>query len=193
MWIALLAAAFAADDTIRARGDEVGPCEPPAERCAMLVATVEAVSDREPEEDPELRVVDVTIDVRDLKLAKRSDTLVLRLAIPAAAMPPRPPTPVVEAPAIALLGAPWSTMNLPIDGGTILHSDGSSMTVAYADYSAPKRAAAFDAAITAAGWESTFKSDDGGMFSHTYSHHQETLTFSAMELAGRTTLSITRF
>ncbi len=194
MWVAWMAAAVAADDTIDARAEAINACVPAVDGCVMIVSTASAMTVGPKSADAESRVLDVTIDVRDLKRLKRSDELVLRLAIPRALLPadPEPEPPPVEVPTTAL-SAPWSTMNLPIDGGTILRSDGWSMAVVYADYCAPKRASEFDAAIVAAGWESTFQSDDGGMFSHTYSHNEETLTFSAMELAGRTTLSITRF
>ena len=193
MWTTWLALAFAADDTITAHADAIAACEPPAVGCVMLAATASAMAVGAPTDGSDQRVMEVTIDVRDLKRLKRSDALVVRLAIPSSVLPPEPEPPPVKLPSIAALSAPWSTMNLPMEEGTVLHSDGSSMTVAYADYSAPRRAREFDAAIVSAGWQSTFQSDDGGMFSHTYSRNQETLTFSAMERAGRTTLSITRF
>ena len=99
----------------------------------------------------------------------------------------------IEAPKSTGLSEPWSGMGLPIGDGSLLYSDGQSMTLSYGGYSAPLHARDFDEALLAAGWTSTFQSDDGGMFSHVYSHNSETLTLSVVEAAGRTTLSITRY
>lgn len=87
---------------------------------------------------------------------------------------------------------PWTGMSLPIDNGSVLYSDGTTVTITYSGGSVNDLAGKYEGAIKGAGWSETFKSTDGGMVTVTYSKDGGTLTLAVMEAMGTATVSLTK-
>jgi hypothetical protein len=87
---------------------------------------------------------------------------------------------------------PWTGMNLPIESGSVLYSDGTSCTVTYSGGNVNDLAGKYEAAIKGGGWNETFKSTDGGMVTVTYSKDSSSLTLAVMEAMGTATVSLTK-
>ena len=90
------------------------------------------------------------------------------------------------------LSDPWTGMSLPIDNGSVLYSDSTTVTITYSGGSVTDLAGKYEAAAKAGGWSETFKNSDNGMVTVTYSKDSSTLTLAVMEAAGTTTVSMTK-
>ena len=90
------------------------------------------------------------------------------------------------------LTAPWTDMSLPIDDGSVLYSDGTSVTITYAGGAVADLAGKYESAIKGQGWSETFRSDDAGMVTVTYSKDSSSLTLAVMEAMGTATVSLTK-
>lgn len=90
------------------------------------------------------------------------------------------------------LSDPWTGMSLPIDSGSVLYSDGTTVTITYSGGSVADLSGKYESAIKGAGWTETFKSTDGGMNTVTYSKDSNTLTLAVMEAMGTATVSLTK-
>jgi hypothetical protein len=87
---------------------------------------------------------------------------------------------------------PWKAMNLPIEGGTVVYSDGNTISVTYSGGNAAEIGKKYAAAIKGAGWSETTQSEMGGMFSGTYAKDGGTLALAAAEAMGTVTVSISK-
>jgi hypothetical protein len=87
---------------------------------------------------------------------------------------------------------PWTGMSLPVDSGSVLYSDGTTVTITYQGGTVADLSSKYESAIKGAGWSETFKSTDGGMNTVTYSKDSNTLTLAVMEAMGTATVSLTK-
>lgn len=87
---------------------------------------------------------------------------------------------------------PWTGMSLPVDSGSVLYSDGTSVTITYSGGSVNDLATKYEDSIKSQGWSETFKSTDGGMVTVTYSKDSSSLTLAVMEAMGTATVSMTK-
>jgi hypothetical protein len=90
------------------------------------------------------------------------------------------------------LSDPWTGMSLPVDSGSVLYSDSTTVTITYSGGSVSDLAGKYESAIKGGGWSETFKNTDNGMVTVTYSKDSSTLTLAVMEAAGTTTVSLTK-
>lgn len=87
---------------------------------------------------------------------------------------------------------PWSSMNLPIDDGSVLMSDANTITVTYTGTTVDAVAGKYEQALKDAGCSEQFRSADGGVVSATYQKDGATIGMGVTEGAGMVTVGITK-
>ena len=90
------------------------------------------------------------------------------------------------------LAAPWDGMNLPIGDGSVLYSDATTTTVNYNGGTVGDLTGKYDEAVKGQGWAESSRADVAGVTSITYSKDTSTLTLSVSEVAGMTSVVITK-
>ena len=133
----------------------------------------------------------VALDLRALRRLRRDDDLVVLLHIPRSVAENSDGRPAPD-PYSVPLTAPWTTLGLPIDGGSVLYSDETTATVAYE----PARplaalAEAWTHALEVAGWHVTFTNTDDSMITRTFAQENAMITFAILTAGGVTTVSVT--
>lgn len=90
------------------------------------------------------------------------------------------------------LSDPWTGMNLPVGDGSVITSDGTILTVMYQGGTVAELTGKYDEAIKAGGWTESFKSDEGGVVTISYSKDGGMLTMSGVEAMGTVTVSMSK-
>lgn len=92
----------------------------------------------------------------------------------------------------ASLTDPWSGLNLPIGDGTVLYSDGVSLSVTYSGGDAAALGAKYDEAMKAAGWSQTFQTSDGSSYTATYGKDGGTISLAVTSSGGTTVVGMAK-
>ena len=87
--------------------------------------------------------------------------------------------------------APWTSMSLP-EGGTVIYSDGSTLSMNHADGSPEALAGQYSTAIEADGWTLEYDLSSDGSFNKTYTKGGETLVLSVLLNEDDTLVALTK-
>lgn len=90
------------------------------------------------------------------------------------------------------LTEPWSSMSLPVDGGSVLYSDATAVTITYTSGSVADIAGKYESAIKGGGWSETFKSTDNNTTTVMYGKDGGSVTLVVMESLGAPMVSLTK-
>ncbi len=84
---------------------------------------------------------------------------------------------------------PWSSMGLPMDGGSVLYSDSTTLTATYSSGSVADIGKKYEDAVKAAGWTETSRTEMMGVVA-TYSKDGKTLSLSVTDAGGLLSASL---
>jgi len=90
------------------------------------------------------------------------------------------------------LTEPWASMGLPTDGGSVIYSDSTSVTVTYSGGSVADLGSKYESAVKAAGWTETSRTEMMGVVA-TYSKDGKTLSLTVSDAGGLLSATLSVF
>ena len=84
------------------------------------------------------------------------------------------------------LTEPWTGLDLPVDGGNVLHSDESTFTIQYSGNQVKTLGPKYRDAFEKAGWEQVAEVENSGNYTISYKHDGKTVGVGISSAAGDT-------